>query len=466
MKIEVSEKKELGKDFVKIAFDPKVPESRFAVGKDESETLVVKSPEKKDINRRKFVLLARQIIQEAKKHRAKKIAVDFSDLNLKSVSKNPEEIAEIAAVNFEMANYEFVRYKTKPKEGWNFVEEIKIIADTKIIKAIERGTKKGQIIGCEVNACRDLANAPGGDMTPQVLADEIKKATRGTPIKMKVLEESEMKKLGMGGILGVSRGSVEKPKFIILEYLASRKEKPLLLIGKGITFDTGGLSIKPREFMPDMRMDMSGGAAVAFSMVIAAKLGAKKKIIGLIPAMENMPSGNSYRPGDILKTLSGKTIEVSDTDAEGRIILADALTYAERYNPRIVVDVATLTAAASVALGERASALFSKDKKLSDKIYDLAEESGDYVWPLPLWEEYKNDIKGIFADVNNTRATGDWRYGGTIHSAMFLAEFAEKFPLWVHIDMAPRDLAAYDEFLAKGAAGAPVRLLVKILEKL
>ena len=208
-------------------------------------------------------MLVRKIIQEAKKHRAKKIAIDFADLNFKTVSKKPEEIAEIAAVNFEMANYEFVKYKTKTKEGWSFVEEVKIVGEKKDIKSIEKGIEKGKIIGEETNACRDLANMPGGDMTPQVLASEIKKAIGKLPIKMKVLEEADMKKLGMGGILGVSRGSVEKPKFIILEYLASRKEKPIVLIGKGITFDTGGLNVKPDNFMSEMHLDMTGGAAVA-----------------------------------------------------------------------------------------------------------------------------------------------------------------------------------------------------------
>jgi leucyl aminopeptidase len=275
-----------------------------------------------------------------------------------------------------------------------------------------------------------------------------------------------MKKLGMGGILGVSRGSSENPKFIILEYFSEKKEKPIVLIGKGITFDTGGLNVKPENFMNEMHLDMTGGAAVAHAMIIAAKLGIKKKIIGLIPAMENMPSGESYRPGDILKTISGMTIEVANTDAEGRIILADAHGYAEKYNPRLVINIATLTGAAGVALGERASALFSKEKKLADKIFDLAEESGDYVWPMPLWEEYKNDIKGNFGDVSNLRSVGDPRYGGAIHAAVFLAEFAKKFPHWAHLDIGPRDTLNPDELLAKGASGVGVRLLVKILEKL
>ena len=343
MKIEVSEKKEYPKDFVKIAFDAKIPESRFVIGKDGGETLVVKTSEKKDINRRKFILLCRQIIQEAKKHRVKKIAVYFSDLDFKSVSKKAEDIAEIAAENFEMANYEFVKYKTKPKEGWNFVEEVKIIAEKKDAKNIEKGIGKGKTIGEETNACREISNMPGGDMTPQVLVQDIKKAIAGTPIKIKVLEVAEMKKLGMGGILGVSRGSAEKPKFIILEYMMSRKEKPIVLIGKGITFDTGGLNMKPENYMAYMHLDMTGGAAVAHAIVVAAKLGVKKKIVGLIPAVENMPSGQSYRPGDILKTVSGKTIEIANTDAEGRVILADAHGYAERYDPKLVVNIATLT---------------------------------------------------------------------------------------------------------------------------
>ena len=179
-----------------------------------------------------------------------------------------------------------------------------------------------------------------------------------------------------------------------------------------------------------------------------------------------MPSGQSYRPGDILKTISGKTIEVANTDAEGRIILADAHGYAERFNPRLVISIATLTGAMQVALGERASALFSKDEKLSKKIFNLAEESGDPVWPMPLWEEYKNDIKGNFGDISNLRSVGDPRYGGAIHAAMFLAEFAEKFPLWAHLDIGPRDTVNPDELLGKGASGVSVGLLVKILEKL
>ncbi len=465
MKIEVREKKDRAKNFTRISFNPKIAES-FFVEKNGEKILVIKSPEKREINRRKFILLARKIIQEAKKYNLKKIELEFSDFNFPKVSKKNEELVAILAENFEMANYEFIRYKTKPKEGWNFIEEVKVIGGEGDIRGIEKGVRKGQLIGKEVNTCRNLANIPGGDMTPQMLANEIKKAINKLPIKMKILEETEMKKLGMGGILGVSRGSEEEPKFIILEYQMSRKEKPIVMIGKGITFDTGGLNVKPENYMSGMHLDMTGGAAVAHAIIAAAKLKIRKKIVGLIPAVENMPSGQSYRPGDILKTISGKTIEVANTDAEGRIILADAHGYAEKYTPKLVVNVATLTGAIRVALGERAAGLFSKDKELADRIFDLAEESGDYVWPMPLWEEYKNDIKGNFADVANLRSVGDPRFGGAIHAAMFLAEFAQKFPQWVHLDIGSRDVSVSDEFLGKGAAGAPVRLLIKILEKL
>ena len=233
-----------------------------------------------------------------------------------------------------------------------------------------------------------------------------------------------------------------------------------MLVGKGVTFDTGGINLKPGDSMLGMNMDMSGGAAVIHALAAAARLKVKKNIVVLVPAVENMPSGTSYRPGDILRSMSGKTIQVDNTDAEGRIILADALTYAKRYDPALVVDVATLTGAAVVALGERASALFTQDRDLEQRFRELGETSGDYVWPLPLWDEYDAEIKGTFGDVSNL---GKTRWGGAITAAAFLKQFADGYP-WVHLDIAPRMTAVEGEYLAKGAAGAPVRLLVKLLE--
>ena len=256
----------------------------------------------------------------------------------------------------------------------------------------------------------------------------------------------------------------ESPRFIILEYLKGGKNPPaggpVVLIGKGVTFDTGGLQVKPGEHMYEMHMDMSGGAAVIHAVVLAAKLKLKKNIIGLVPAVENAVSSTSFRPGDILKTMSGKTVEVLHTDGEGRIILADALTYAERYKPKLVIDVATLSGSAIVALGQQASAIFSKDEKLIHLLRELGETSGDYVWPMPLWEEYEENIKSAFSDIANVSKS---RYSGTSTGAIFLYQFAKNFP-WVHIVMAPRMTSIEGEHLAKGATGAPVRLLFKLLK--
>jgi leucyl aminopeptidase len=298
-------------------------------------------------------------------------------------------------------------------------------------------------------------------MTPSVLANEARRVAAKLPIKVKIFGVPEMQKLKMGGVLGVGKGSAFPAKFIVMEYFGDKKgEAPVVLVGKGVTFDTGGINLKPGDSMLGMNMDMSGGAAVIHALAAAARLKVKKNIVVLVPAVENMPSGTSYRPGDILRSMSGKTIQVDNTDAEGRIILADALRYAKRYDPALVVDVATLTGAAVVALGERASALFTQDRDLEQRFRELGETSGDYVWPLPLWDEYDAEIKGTFGDVSNL---GKTRWGGAITAAAFLKQFADGYP-WVHLDIAPRMTAVEGEYLAKGAAGAPVRLLVKLLE--
>ncbi|HEY4483483.1 MAG TPA: leucyl aminopeptidase family protein [Candidatus Paceibacterota bacterium] len=246
----------------------------------------------------------------------------------------------------------------------------------------------------------------------------------------------------------------------------NQDDRPIVLVGKGVTFDTGGLNIKTDNFMYTMHMDMSGGAAVIHTLVLAAKLGLKKNIVAIVPAVENMPGGESYRPGDVLKSLSGKTIEVLNTDAEGRVILADGLYFAKRYNPKLVVDVATLTGAIMVALGNRASGIFTRDTKLENLTRELGERSGDYVWPMPLWEESEAEIKGTFGDYANLGKQG--RYGGAIAGAVFLLQFTKDYPKdcpWMHIDIAGTMLPTDDEFLAKGAKGSPIKLLLSLIEK-
>ncbi|MEK7080934.1 MAG: leucyl aminopeptidase [Patescibacteria group bacterium] len=432
------------------------------------KTLYLKCDEPKKMNLRKIFLLVRKMILTAKSAKAQKLAFDFGDFKFKSTKLSDQELGELIGSQLDFANYEFVEYKTPTKEGFSFIKEIIISgANEEIKKAI----LKGHIIAEEVNKTRTLSNIPGGDMTPQILARKAKEAVRNLPVKVSVLGEKEMEKQNMRAILSVGRGSDEESKFIIMEYKGgSKHEKPIVLVGKGVTFDAGGINLKPSSSLLGMNMDMSGGAAVIHTIALAARMKLKKNVIGLIPSVENMTSGKSYRPGDVIRSMSGKTIEVLNTDAEGRVILADALTYAQKYNPEVVIDVATLTGAAMVALGERASAVFTEDDKLAKVLEEAGEKTGDYVWRLPMWEEYENEIKGSLGDWTNVH-NKDSRYGGAIYGAIFLYQFIKskagsgKTPKWAHIDIAPRMVAMAGENLAVGALGSPVRLLYKFIEE-
>ncbi len=446
-----------GKEYATIAL---TESSDLVVIENGRTSIEVAIGDKDQMTRRKLVSLVRRAVRSAKAAKRKKIAIAFSDLRFDSISISDGELAEIVATNLEMANFEFTRYRSKPKEGWSALIETMIVG--KLSKEIEAGFRRGRIIGEEANKTRYLANTPGGDMTPSLLAEAAHEAAKGLPIDVKALDEIDMKELGMGAILGVGKGSDDKPRLIVMKYEGGKEsERPIVLIGKGVTFDTGGLNLKPSDAIYEMHMDMSGGAAVIHAIVAAARLKLERNVVAIVPAAENMPSGSSYRPGDVLTGLSGKTIEILNTDAEGRVILSDALTYAKGFKPRLVVDVATLTGAAAVALGQRASALFSPDDALRARLLSLGEESGDYLWPMPLWEEYEADIKGTFGDWANT---GKNRYGGAISGAMFLYQFAKDYP-WAHIDMAPRMTAVEGDHLAKGASGEPLRLLVRLIER-
>lgn len=429
------------------------------------EWLEIGSGNGKEMTRRKFVTLCRSIVQTAKHNKIKKIAIQFdrSPELFTGMQKDvtPEEVSRIAAENFEMADFEFTTYKAKPKEGWFRVEEILLYG--KSSKSIEQAAKRGQIIGQGVNACRDLANTPSSDMPPQRLAKAAKELVKGLPVTVTTLGKAQMQKLGMGAVLGVAKGSSQEPAFIIMEYKGAAGA-PIVLLGKGVTFDSGGINLKS-DGGHEMHMDMSGGAAVINSVALAARLKLKKHVIGLVPAVENMPGPSAYRIHDVLKTLSGKTIEVMHTDAEGRVILADAITYAKRYKPSVVIDVATLTGACHTALGDYASGLFTRNDKLAGAIEDIAEKSGDYVWRLPMWDEYEPAVKGTIGDVVNSTSGAGSRYGGATNGAMFLWQFAKDLDCpWAHLDIAPRMTAAPGEELAKGAAGAPVRFLISFIE--
>jgi len=454
------------KGYVRIAFTQKPKGTKHLVREKGVETLELGIGKPEEMNLRKFRILCRAVVQAAKANKCKKIALQFDATpklfaNLREVA--PEERSQLAAENFEMANFEFNHFKTKPKEGWDAVEDILVYGETS--PSIEKALRKGQLIGEAVNACRVLANTPGGDMTPTLLARAAKDAMKRLPVKVTVLGKKEMRKLGMGAVLGVAKGSTQAPTFTVLEYKGA-KGAPIVLVGKGITFDSGGLNLKPSASIYEMHMDMSGAAAVIHAVALAARLKLKRHIIGLLPAAENMPGNEALRPGDVLQSLSGKTIEVLDTDAEGRLVLADALTYAKQLKPAAVIDVATLTGAAMSALGEHASALLSRDDAFARAIEESGEASGDYVWRLPLWDEYEERVKGTFADLKNVPGGATSRLGGAIDGGMFLWQFAKELNCpWAHLDIAPRMTAAAGDELAKGAAGAPVRLLIRFIEQ-
>jgi leucyl aminopeptidase len=404
-------------------------------------------------------IAVRKLVEEARRANAHTLV--FSDIRecAQNLHILDHELGELFAHNLTIAAYTFSRYKTKKEKG---LEEVIFVEPN---EALALGLMRGALIASCVNVARDIANTPGGDMTPRILAAEAQKALKGTNVKVDVLGKREITKLKMGAILGVSQGSPEEPRFIVMEYKGGKKgDKPIVFVGKGITFDTGGLSMKPSDAMLDMHLDMSGGAAVIGAMRAISTLKVRRNVVALIPSAENMVSGNSYRPGDVLTTMSGKTVDVLNTDAEGRLVLADALTYAERFDPELVVDVATLTGAALVALGQHASAVMTKDDTIASKLAMLGEESGDYLWRLPLWDEYIKYTKGVHGDLANIQSSGNARFGGAINGGAFLSHFATKFP-WVHIDMAPRMTPAPGDHLAKGATGEPTALLVRIAEK-
>lgn len=413
--------------------------------------------EHKTFTHRQAMLACRKVVAVAKQHRLQDVAVALQDIRI--ADWTTEQLAQLAAENFALAHYDYTTYRTAPKGGWPHVKHVHLVVPAAETRAAKRGVRIGTILGQATNAARDLANMPGGDMTPSVLAHAAVEAGKRFGFRVNVLHKDAIEKIGMGGVLGVARGSHHAPTFSILEYAAPghQKDAPIVYVGKGVTFDSGGLNVKPDTSMYEMHMDMSGGAAVIGALSAIAQLKLPVRVIGLIPAVENMSGGEAYRPGDQLRSLSGKTIEVMHTDAEGRVILADALTYAEQFKPSAVIDVATLTGAALVALGQRAAAILSPDEAFSHQLRELGERAGDVGWPLPLWAEYETEIHGTFGDVSNT---GKSRMGGAITAAAFLWQFAKKHKRWAHIDIAPTMTTIDGQHLAKGSAGAGVRLLV------
>lgn len=361
-------------------------------------------------------------------------------------------------------NYESDIYKTRGREGKEAERLLLVVRRGASRAAIERSIQRGTIIGHAVNLARTLGNEPSNVLTPTQLAERAVAAGTEAGLKVEILEREEMQKLGMNTLLAVSRGSDEPPKMIVLrlnrkQQAAKKPARLYALIGKGVTFDSGGISIKPSEKMEDMKADMAGGAAVLGAMVALALLRPRSQVIGLIPAVENLPSGKATRPGDVVKSYLGKTVEIINTDAEGRLILADALAYARTLGATHLIDVATLTGAVVIALGNVNAGMLGTDQETIDRIRRNCSVTGEKLWQLPLDEEYRKSISSEIADIKNV---GN-RSAGAITAAKFLQEFAEDTP-WVHLDIAGVDLDHEGRpFAAKGATGFGVRTLVELL---
>jgi len=353
--------------------------------------------------------------------------------------------------------YTFAKYK-KP-EYENIKEMLIVVREEEIVPILERSINKGKLIAEAVNLARDMGNEPANYMTPSQMAEVAREIASKYDLEIKVFDREGIEAMGMGALLGVAKGSNQPPKLIILSYRGDEhSEKTLGFLGKGITFDSGGISIKPSEGMADMKDDMAGAAAVMTAIAAIARLKPKINVTAIIPATENLPSGTALKPGDVLKAMSGKTIEVISTDAEGRLILADALSYAQELGLSPLIDLATLTGACRVALGMLYSGLFGNDQDWVDKVLSAAQRTGEKMWHMPMPEEYKEQIKSEIADIKNT---GN-RYGGAITAALFLAEFAGNAP-WVHIDIAgPRLSNKESGYIVKGATGFGVRTLIEL----
>ena len=362
-----------------------------------------------------------------------------------------------ATIAIQESLYRFDRLKSKPEDVAQSLQKITFaVSDQAALSAAKTSLAQGLAIAEGMSLAKNLGNLPGNICTPSYLANEAKKLAKTHKLSVEVLEKSAMEKLGMNTLLSVARGSREAPKFIILRHEGGvKKASPIVLVGKGITFDSGGISLKPGAEMDEMKYDMCGAASVLGTLKAAAMLKLPLNIIGVIPASENLPDGAATKPGDIVTSMSGQTVEILNTDAEGRLVLCDALTYVERFNPACVVDIATLTGACVISLGHVASGLLSNQEDLAKELLQAGQLANDRAWQLPLWDDYQDQLKSNFADMANIGG----RAAGSITAACFLARFTKKYP-WAHLDIAG---TAWRSGKEKGATGRPVPLLTQFL---
>jgi leucyl aminopeptidase len=405
----------------------------------------------------KFILIAKAMISALSKSSAKNALCCLLDSKAGDETDGwkTRRIVEQCTAGI----YNFTEMRSKPPESNPAIETIDILVTKPQLSQVRRAIVEGSAISAGVDIAKDLGNMPPNICTPTYLADQAKLLAKNfSSLTTKVLEEKDMEKLGMGSFLSVSKGSVQPGKMIIIEHKGAKNKKdaPHVIVGKGITFDTGGISLKPPGTMYEMTYDMCGAASVFGAMRAVAELALPLNVVCVIAAAENMPSGIATRPGDIVKSMSGQTIEILNTDAEGRLVLCDALTYVEKFKPASVIDVATLTGAVVMALGSHPAALYANDDQLADDINKAGENTRDRVWRMPLWEEYQPQLNSAFADMANIGG----REAGSVTAACFLARFTKKYR-WAHLDIA--GIAYKAAGSVKGSTGRPVALLTQYL---
>lgn len=423
-----------------------------------SRLLLVGVGDKKEFRPSDIAVASGTATRYLRKSNAKSIAFTWSNL------VSAEEAAQLAAQGAVTSQFELDKYKTKDKNDKS-VAKFVFHSDGAKSGDLKRGLSRGEAIGESINFTRDLANEPPNILTPTEMANRAQKMAREVGLKCEVLDEARMRKMGMGSLLSVSAGSEQPAKLIVLRYTPSKstakKGDLLALVGKGITFDTGGISIKPAEGMEAMKYDMSGGATVIGTMRAIAHLKPTVPVLGVVAAVENMPDGKATRPSDVVTAMNGKTVEILNTDAEGRLILADAVAYAEQQGATRIVDMATLTGAVIIALGDQNTGIMGNDQGFVDQIIALGKEAGENFWQLPISKEYSKQIKSDIADIKNIGPRGK---AGTIMGAVFIQEFVDKAK-WAHLDIAGTAWAdAVRPHQAKGPTGVAIRTLIRLIE--
>jgi len=370
-----------------------------------------------------------------------------------------KDLGQVVVEGAAQGAWSFTELKQKPEDPKPEVDAVQVVVDKADAAGAEAGRAIGDAIAAGHRLTRYLQMQPGNVCTPSYLADRARDLAKTHGLRVTTLDRAALKAEGMGALLAVAQGSAEEPRFIVLEYKGGGDAAPVVLVGKGVTFDSGGISIKPAQSMEEMKFDMSGAAAVLGTFEVLGRLKPAINVIGLIPATENLPSGTAVKPGDVIRSHFGKTIEIINTDAEGRLILCDALSFARRFKPAVVLDAATLTGAVTIALGHTAIGIMGNDDALVEEVRTAGERAGERCWPLPLWDDYRDLIKSDIADVKNSGG----RAAGTITGAWFLREFVEGFP-WVHLDIAA---TAYTEgdapYQAKGPTAIGVRLFTEFV---